>query len=565
MPPQVPRPDITALSAQTFDVLVIGGGINGAGVAHDAATRGMSVCLVEQNDFASGTSSRSSKLVHGGMRYLAHGDFRLVHEACRERRRLLHLAPHLVEPVGFLIPIFEDYEWGMAAIRAGMLLYDTMAMFRNVHPHRMLNARRVRGMEPLLNPEGLRGGALYYDCRMDDARLCLENVLSAREAGAVCLNYVRVRSLIHSGGQVVGAEVEDLETGRTASVRAHVVLNTAGVWVDDISALDGAGAKRKVRPTKGTHIIVRPFVGERAVVVASERDGRMFFVIPWREYTMIGTTDTDHAGAAGPVYATAADVEYLLTETQRLFPTVSLMPDQVISTYAGLRPLMNQEGMSESAVSREHVIFESPSGVISMVGGKYTTYRSQAAEVVDQTVRRLYPRKFRPCMTQRVPVYGGHVGDFEWYCHEQTPLAARQFGVEPRLVDHLIRQYGGRYRDVLRVILRDPDYRLPLSDSGDFVRGEVVYQAEVECARSICDVLQRRTQLHLTVGNGLDCADTVADLLAHALDWNTERRAAELTRYAREVALTQAWRDEFQDMAGREAPSVPPAVPVSPA
>lgn len=558
-----PRPDLTALPDETFDVLIVGGGINGAGVARDAALRGMSVCLLEQNDFASGTSSRSSKLAHGGVRYLKHGDFRLVHEACTERRRLLDLAPHLVEPVGFLVPVYDDYEFGLVSLKIGMVLYDLMATFRNVHPHRMYRRRRLLELEPRLNPDGLTGGALYFDCKMDDARLCIENLLDARAAGAVCVNYARVRGLVKSGGRAVGAEVEDLETGALATVRGHVVLNLAGPWIDDVAALDDGDGKPKVRPTKGIHLITRPFVSRQAVVVASERDGRVFFVIPWHEYTMIGTTDTDHEGPVGPVYATGADVEYLLTETARMFPEAGLGPDQVIATYAGLRPLMNQEGMSESAVSREHVIFESPSGVVSMVGGKYTTYRSQAEEVVNLVERRLYPRKFRPCATRTLPVWGGAVGDFEWYLDEQAPLAAREFDLEPRVVRHLISVYGGKYRDVLHVIARDPDYRLPLSDSGDYLRGEVVYQAEVECARTVRDVLQRRMRLSLSVGNGLDCAETVADLLAATLGWDADRRDAQLEAYRTEIARARAWRDEFEDVAGAEAPGPPPAVPVA--
>ncbi len=558
-----PRPGFERLNTQTFDVVIIGGGINGAAIARDAALRGMAVCLLERGDFASGTSSSSSKLVHGGVRYLAHGDFRLVHEACRERRLLLTLAPHLVHPLRFLVPVYQSDEWGLLSVRAGMMLYDVVAAFRNVHPHRMLNAARTLGLQSRLEPRGLTGAALYYDCQMDDARLCIENVLSAREAGAVCLNYTPVRGLVKSGGRAVGVEVEDLETATRTTIRAHVVLNTTGPWTDTICDLDEGRHKPKVRPTKGVHLIVRPFIEDHAVVISSERDGRMFFVLPWHEYTMIGTTDTDHDSPPRLVYATGADVEYLLTETRNVFPDVSLEPADVIATFAGLRPLMNQQGVPESDVSREHVLFESDSGVISMVGGKYTTYRAQAQQATDLLERRLYPRTFRPCLTRVLPTYGGNVGDFAWYLHEQVPLAARHMDLEPHAIAHLIAQYGSRYRDVLRVIARDPEYRLPLSDAGPYLRGEVVYHAEVEAARTVGDVLRRRTRLQLSVGNGLDCADRVAQLLGAAHGWDADQRALEVRLYAAEVARTQDWRRGHPDTAGAQEPVPRPAAPVS--
>ena len=551
------------LTTETFDVVIIGGGINGAAVARDAALRGMRVCLVERGDFASGTSSASSKLVHGGARYLAHADFRLVHEACTERRRLLTLAPHLVRPLPFLIPIYSSDTWGPWSIRAGMLLYDLMATFRNVHSHRMLSANQALAAEPRLEPHGLRGAALYYDCQMNDARLCLENILSAREAGAVCCNYTAMRALVKSGGRAVGIEAEDLASGERFTIRGHVVLNTAGPWVDEVCDFDEGPHKPKIRPTKGVHVIVRPFAGTQAVVISSERDGRTFFVLPWRDYTMIGTTDTDHEGAVRHVYATGADVEYLLAETARVFPGVSLEPADVIATFAGLRPLMNQQGVDESAVSREHVVFESDSGVLSMVGGKYTTYRSQAEEATDHLARRLYPRTFHPCQTHCVPTYGGNVGQFEWYLHEQVPLAAKRSGLEPHIITHLIGQYGSRFRDVLRVIARDPALRLPLSDAGDYLHGEVVYQAEVESARTVADVLRRRTRLQLSVGNGRDCADTVAALLGGTLGWGAEQRDLEVRLYQSELARSEQWRQEFPfAAAGDPAPVTPPAEPV---
>ncbi|HEV8510771.1 MAG TPA: glycerol-3-phosphate dehydrogenase/oxidase, partial [Gemmatimonadales bacterium] len=355
------------------DVLIIGGGITGAGIARDAALRGFRTALVDKSDFGAGTSSHSSRLIHGGIRYLEQRAFRLVFEASRERRVLLRIAPHLVRPLAFLFPVYRGGRISAWKLRAGMWLYDLLAAFRNVRRHRWLRAKKVRRVEPALRDRGLVGAALYYDAQVDDARLVIATMRSAARAGALVANYVEVTALLKPDGRVRGATVRDVLTGQTSSIRANVVVNATGPWSDQLRRLDDPSATPLLRPTKGAHVAVpqRRIGNEHAVTLLSQLDGRVMFVLPWGDLSYIGTTDTDADSSPDALRVTAADVTYLLRSANAAFPDAHLASSDVVSLWVGLRPLLRQDdGTNPSQVSREHRVVESAHGLITIAGGK---------------------------------------------------------------------------------------------------------------------------------------------------------------------------------------------------
>jgi glycerol-3-phosphate dehydrogenase len=380
------------LREDTFDVLVIGGGINGCGIARDAAMRGMSVALVEADDFASGTSSRSSRLVHGGVRYLEHGWFHLVFESSRERRILLRIAPHIVRPLPFVWPVYRGARIPLWKLRAGLALYDALALFRNVARSRRFSLAEVARAEPALERDGLVGGMRYFDAATDDARLTLANALSARDYGAAVVNHARVTGFLREGDFIAGALVKDELTEAEIKVRARRVVNAAGPWSDEIRAMDGASTGEAVRGTKGIHVSVRrELIGNNdAVTLLSPIDGRVMFVLPAGTHAIIGTTDTYTEAHPAQVRASEGDVKYLLESANAFFPDARLQRSDVVAAWAGIRPLIAQ-GASDDAsdASREHALLKSPSGLFSITGGKLTTYRSMAAEVVDKVADSL--------------------------------------------------------------------------------------------------------------------------------------------------------------------------------
>lgn len=499
-PPKDRRQALERLQQETFDVLVVGGGINGAGVARDAAMRGLRVALLDKGDFASGTSSKSSKLIHGGVRYLEQGDLRLVRIACRERDLLRRrLAPHLVEPLAFLFPVYRGDPVGFFTLGIGMWLYDLLAVFRNIHPHRMLRAARAARLEPALRRDGLRGAGLYYDCWTDDARLTLETILAAREEGAVVINYAAVQSFLKADGRIVGARADECLSGASITVRARCAVNVAGPWVDAVRRLDDPAAAPCLRLTKGVHIVVpRRRVGnQNAVVIRAPVDQRVLFVIPWGAHDIIGTTDTDFAGSPDDVRAEDADLDYLLTAANWSFPSSQLRPADIVSAYAGLRPLVaSRAGSAPSAVSREEAILESASGLISLAGGKLTTYRFVAEEIVNLVVKRLAkegrsaPRRSRTATT---PLPGGRIGNPEGLVEE---LERRNgYGLSREQITHLVHRYGSRAPQVLELISREGDMSSPLVPDLPDIWAEAAYAVENEMALRPDDILLRRTKV----------------------------------------------------------------------
>jgi len=486
------RAKLRRAGSETFDLLVIGGGINGAAIAREAVLRGLSVVLAEKGDFASGTSSRSSKLIHGGFRYLETGDFALVFEASRERDLLRRrLAPHLVEPLRFFFPVYRGAPVGLFKLRVGFALYDLLAAFRNIERHRVVRTQAALEAEPALRAEGLRGGAFYYDCFTDDARLVLENVLAADGAGAVCLNYVAVEQFVKEDGTLSGAVLRDADAeGGLVRVRARAVVNATGPWLDRVRVLDDPDAKPVLRPTKGVHLVVpRERIGNRnAIVLRAVRDGRVLFVIPWQDHAIVGTTDTDFEGSPDEVAANAADVEYLLETANYYFPKAALGERDVVSTFAGLRPLIaGVPGESPSVVSREEMLFESASGLVSIGGGKLTTYRRIAIKVVDRVAEILRRR----CGVEARTKSGT----------AEMPLPGAE--------------RSGRTSDIA---------------------GDAKLAASEELALRVEDVLRRRTHVALkSPDRGASVAARTAEVMAGELGWTADETAERAEEYVERV------------------------------
>ena len=532
----------------TFDILIIGGGIVGAGAARDAAMRGLQTCLVEQRDIAFGTSSRSSKLVHGGLRYLEQGELSLVFEAVSERRVLMDIAPHLVVPLGFLFPVYKHSRRGVFTVNIGMWLYDGLSLFRSPKIHRNLSPDEVRREEPTLRSQDLRGAPLYYDCATDDARLTLENAIDATANGAVLHTWTRVIGMSHdAGGRVHGVRVRDAHSGEEREISAKVVLNCTGAWTDMTRALAGQ-AQPLLRPTKGVHIVVdrRRLPVNTAVVCFHPEDGRVLFAIPWGDHTYIGTTDTDEPVDPALVAASSTDVAYLLNAGNHYFPGANLTAEDVLSTWAGLRPLIAHTG-SASSVSREHEIVVEPDGMLTIAGGKLTTYRRMAAELVDRAVSLLklsgQVRATRDARTDQRALPGG-VGWPEDDDRGRVVKLIREAGpVDEPTARLFCDTYGMRGIEVAARIQENAALGAALVEGRPERLAQVDWGVEKELARTVCDVLIRRTQLYYRdTEQGLGAVDRVADRMAGLLGWSADRRLQEVMAYQEEVARSRSWR-----------------------
>ena len=497
-----------ALGDGTFDLLVVGGGINGVAIARDAALRGLRTAVVEADDWGAGTSSRSSRLIHGGVRYLEHGWLHLVFEASRERRLLLQLAPHLVRPLAFTWPIYRGARVPRWKLAAGLWLYDLLALFRNVGRHTSFGATGVLRHEPRVQTAGLTGGARYWDAQTNDTRLTVANALDAARAGAVACNHARVTALVHEGGRVAGATVNDALNDRVCPVRARVVVNAAGPWSDVVRRLDDPTVPAGVRGTKGVHVLVpRDRVGNRdALTLIAPQDGRVWFVLPWGAFTMLGTTDTFTEVAPDAVRATEADVAYLLTACNHVFPEAKLTPSDVISAWAGLRPLVASASAGvPSNASREHELVHAPSGLLSITGGKLTTYRAMAAQVVD-AVERALGRSVTPSPTAQRPLPGGTLTSVE--AEERAASAA--VGADD-IGRHWVAQHGSEWRAVHARCVAEPALCERLVPTLPYVWADVVHAIDGEGACTVADVLIRRLSLAFEVADqGRALAPTVA-------------------------------------------------------
>jgi len=503
----------------------------GAWVANDAAHRGLRVILLEQGDLAGGTSSRTSKLIHGGLRYLEQWSFRLVAESAQERAVWLRIAPHLVRPLPFLLPLYRSA--GRSAgrragrpawmIRLGMTLYDALSLYRNVEPHRMLSAGEAQELEPALQGAELTGAARFFDAQMDDARLCLEVALSARAAGARIETGARVDGLLRRNGQVAGVRVG----GR--DIAAEVVVNAAGPWLDRVSALSGGSAHR-IRMTRGAHLVIRPLLQTHALVLSATRDGRVFFVIPWRGFTLIGTTDLDYEGDPAAVACSMEERRYLLEETRRALPNVRIADSDVVAEFAGVRPLVYEAGRPPSAVGREDVIAEDQDGVIAIAGGKFTTARAVAERVVDRVAARLKRDALPPCRTAATPLIGGQpISDEE---RQAWQAQGQSLGLDRAQFDALIAMYGSRCHDLMKLIAeRGAGGRL--HPELPWVGAQVDFAVEQELARSVEDVLRRRLPIALgPYRRDASIIKRVADRMGALLNWDTGMRDEHIARYS---------------------------------
>lgn len=513
---------------------MIGGGITGAGVARDAAMRGLRTVLVDQADLGSGTSSRSSRLVHGGLRYLETGDLRLVLEANRERRILLHIAPHLVWPLAFVFPLHKGDRLSLWRLNAGMWLYDVLALFRNVRMHRRLGKRGVLEAEPMLRERGLRGGARFYDAQCDDARLVLATARSAMHHGGLVANYTAVLGLERTAGRVVGAQVEDRLSGARATIRASVVVNATGPWADRVRVMEDAGVRRMLQPTKGVHILVdRSRLDHRdGIIFLSPIDGRVLFILPWRDLSYIGTTDTDSSEPPDQLQVTPEEMVYLLRSANALFPNARLGVEDVRGAWAGLRPLLADAGATtESGRSREHAIVQGSGGMITVVGGKLTTYRAMAKEVVDRAVRDLRFREGRTRATEagtdEEPLPGGETSDFA-----EFRARGLELGVVPESVEHLIRHYGTESAGIYNVGAVDRRLLRRLIPPHPAIEAEVLQAVRRELAETVEDVMVRRLHLYFEhAERGIPAATRVAELMGREKGWDERRIGLEAARY----------------------------------
>ncbi len=511
-------------------MLVIGGGITGAGVARDATLRGLRTALVEQDDFASGTSSRSSRLVHGGVRYLEHGQLGLVFESSRERRTLQRIAPHLVRPLAFTWPVYRGARVPRWKLAAGLTLYDLLALFRNVSHHERLSTTGVTALEPALRAEELRGGARYWDAATDDARLTLATVRSAVAGGAVVANHARVTSLVRSGDRVTGAHVVDRLTGETVEVRARVTVNAAGPWSNVVERLADDDAGPAVRGSKGVHVSVpRDRIGNvAALTLLAPQDGRVMFVLPAGDFAIVGTTDTYEMVSPDEVRASRADVEYLLTAANHFFPAATLTNDDVVAAWAGLRPLAAHEsaGNDPGAASREHAIAERVPGLVSVTGGKLTTYRSMAADVVNM-VQRSLGTPVTPALTARHALEGGLIADLA------VEIAAATIATEDVAVaERLVHAHGANWRDVWALAAAEPALAARAEATRPYLMAELRYAVECEMAATLGDLLIRRTPIAFEMRDaGQVVARRIAPAVARWLGWSTEATERAIADY----------------------------------
>ncbi|MCF6385549.1 glycerol-3-phosphate dehydrogenase/oxidase [Mycobacterium sp. MBM] len=523
------------LGSEQFDVVVIGGGVVGAGAALDAATRGLRVALVEARDFASGTSSRSSKMFHGGLRYLEQLEFGLVREALHERElSLTTLAPHLVKPLPFLFPLTKRL-WERPYVAAGIFLYDQLGGAKSVPAQKHLLRAGALRLAPGLKRSSLIGGIRYYDTVVDDARHTMTVARTAAHYGAVVRTSTQVVALLREGDRVTGVKVRDSESGAVTEVHGHVVVNATGVWTDEIQALSRERGRFRVRASKGVHIVVPRdrVVSEVAIILRTEKS--VLFVIPWGTHWIIGTTDTDwNLDLAHPA-ATKADIDYILSHVNKVLAT-PLTHDDIDGVYAGLRPLLAGESESTSKLSREHAVAVPSPGLVAIAGGKYTTYRVMAEDAIDAAAE-FVPTRVAPSITEKVPLVGA---DGYFALVNQTSHVGSHYGLHPYRVRHLLDRYGSLIGEVLSMASENgvvkPELLEPITEAPVYLKVEAVYAAAAEGALHLEDILARRMRISIEYPHrGVDCAREVAEVVAPVLGWSAEDVDREVATYLARV------------------------------
>jgi glycerol-3-phosphate dehydrogenase len=537
----------TRIPETIFDVIVVGAGINGAGIARDAAMRGLRVLLLDKGDIGGGTSSWSTRLIHGGLRYLEHGEFGLVRESLRERECLMNIAPHLVRPLPLLVPIYRGARRGPWTMRAGMILYDLLSFDKTLPRHRMLSRDQAL-KEAALEPERLLGAAVYYDAQVEYAeRLVVENALSAVDHGAQVVTYARVDHLIVEDDCLGGLEFTGTLTGKRSVARGSIVINAAGPWVDQVleggiehtSGNQRSNCRRLIGGTKGSHIIVGDFPGapSTAIYVEAQTDRRPFFIIPWNRKFLIGTTDLRYDGDLDAVRIDDDEIEYLLRETNRVIPSANLDRGKILYTYSGVRPLPFVGDKDEQSITRRHFIKRHPTlhNLFSIVGGKLTTYRSLAEEMVDLVVKKLRPDSL-PCTTNQIPLPGSAIPDLEAFAARFT----KQNRLPASTCDHLMRTYGVGATAVMELVSQDSRLADVIDRETGAIAAEVVHAFRHELAQTLSDCLLRRTMVGLNSTCGLYAVAVAASVAQKSLGWSDERTANEIIAYEKHVTRARS-------------------------
>ena len=525
---------IESLATEEFDILVIGGGVTGAGAVLDAASRGLKVALVEARDIASGTSSRSSKLIHGGLRYLEQYDFKLVREALHERELMVSsLSPHLVKPVGFLYPLHEKLK-DRTYVGAGLALYDVLRGFQRALPwHKHISGKKIAEIAPSLRQDIVTGAVKYYDAQVDDARHTMTIVRTARRHGATIATRVEVDQLMKDGKKVIGATVIDTETGKKFNISAKAVVMCAGIWSDEMHQRFGLKAGYGVTMSKGVHIVVPGSAIKSNTGIILKTAISVLFLIPWGDKWIVGTTDTPYDGDRAHPYATSEDVQYILDQANKVLDP-QLKREEIIGVYAGLRPLVaNNKGSATTKLSREHTTDRPAPGFVSIAGGKYTTYRVMGKDAIDLAATDLR-RIVNASCTEKLPLVGA---DGYYALTQQSTQIAAQYGLDEKSVIHLLNRYGSLISEVLDLIVDDKKLAKPLTEGLPYLKAEIVYAASHEGAMSVDDVISRRTRLAFEAPQaGIDLAEDIATLIAPVLGWGAKEKKASIAEYKAGVA-----------------------------
>ena len=528
------------MSGTDYDLIIIGAGINGAGVARDAAMRGLNVLLLDKGDMSSGTSSWSTRLIHGGLRYLEHGEVLLVRESLRERETLLRIAPHLVKPLPILIPIYSEGQRGSWTIRAGMIAYDLLSYDKTFPRHRGLSRSEALKSVPTLNDIGLESAVIYYDAQAEFAeRLVVENVLCARDHGATVQTYTEVVEFTVRDGQVTGVTVKNTLTGQSREVSGRLIINASGPWVDQVLEQSGISSRSLIGGTKGSHLIVAPFPGapDISLYTEAQKDQRPIFVIPWNHKYLIGTTDIRYHGSLDRVDIDEVEIDYLLAETNRLIPSARLTRESILFTYSGVRPLAFTKAQDEQSITRRHFIYEDEviPNLFSLVGGKLTTYRRLAEQTVDLCVRRLRKRA-RECLTASIPLPGA------W--RPRSDGLEKAFNISAETVARLKNIYGRRSREILELIRLDNQLQEIFDEESGAIAAEIVFAIRNEMAQTLADCLLRRTLVGLNSTCGLNAIEAAGKIAQRKLGWSAERANEEIERYREYVQRFHCKRPE---------------------
>ena len=539
--------DLNRMGAASYDLLIIGGGISGACIAWDAALRGLQVALVDKADFGGATTAATSKLIHGGLRYLKNLEFGLVRESLRERRLLEIIVPHMVYPIPFLIPTYKRSSNNRPMIWSAMMLYDILSFDKNrledadkrLPRHRRLSRNEVTALEPGVTREGLTGGAIYYDCQnVNPERFCLAFILSAADKGADVANHTEVVELTRQGSRITGATVRDRITGDKVTISAKFTINASGPWADMVAGLLGQGAEKKIRRSKGIHLITRPISRNHAVVLRAPT-GRHFFTVPWRGHALIGTTDTEYYGDPDEVTVTEEDMDTLLEETNASYAGANLTRDDVLYSYAGLRPIVDDQTEGVYDASRryevcDHAREDGIEGMFTVIGGKYTTSRCLAEKVVDSVLKKL-GRSTPACATDLTPVVGGNTGNISAFLEERR--RSNPHGLGSGALEPLVQNYGSELDRVVGLIDRDPSLAEPVSPGRSEIMAQVAWAAREEMAVTLGDLLLRRTGIATLGDPGGECVERCASALGRELGWDEERRKREIEDFYRTLPV----------------------------